>query len=271
MATPQELLEQIARHPEDDTLRLAYADAVEHRMPERSEFIRLQIARFREEDARGASRCPGPREAALRERHGLTWARFIAPFTRPLLHHGMVIPGYKFERGFVAWLRTDPDTVGAKGDQLVTMAPIEHLDLTGEGPFIPALTAPCLGQMRSLSLTFLGLGDDDAIALAERGHLDRCEWLNLNLNHIDRRGVAALLANPVIRQMPFVGLRSNPGDPAVGVAIDYDGSVLDSWLPLDGEDAEARYGRISWLHISPYGVAPNRFHPRPLPPEAGYP
>jgi uncharacterized protein (TIGR02996 family) len=257
----EQLYEQIVRSPDDDALRLAYAHAIERRDPAHAEFIRLQIVRFRNEAARGVPRgTPSPREAALRAQHGARWAHFIAPLARG---HRADAPfqGYEFERGFVALLRTEPNMIADMGDRLLAMAPIEHLELTREGPFIPALTAPCLGRLRTLTLNALGLGDDDAVALAERGHLDRCEWLDLAGNRIGNRGAAALLDSPVIRRIPVVLLRGNPGDPAVLVSHDVDGSVLVEGLPPAGEAAEARHGGIPWLHLPPIGL-PDRFHAR---------
>lgn len=261
MATSEELYREIVRNPDDDAPRLAYADAVAARAPERAEFIRLQLARFRDEEARGVQvGQPGEREATLRARYRAEWGHFIAPYARG---HRADAPfqGYAFERGFVALLRTDPELIGDMGDQLLELAPIQHLELTREGPLLPALTAPCLGRMRTLSLNQLGLGDDDAIALAERGHLDRCEWLDLSGNQIRLRGARALLASPVIRRIPVVLLRGNAGDPAVLVSQDSGGGVLVEGLPAIGEDAEAQYGRIPWLHLSPIGL-PDRFHAR---------
>ena len=253
---------QIVRHPDDDSPRLAYADAVAAEDPERAEFIRLQIARFRGDAARGASSRPGPREAALRTQHGARWAQAIAPYARAP-QPGSPFQGYEFERGFVARLRTEPAIVASMGDRLVSLAPIEHLELTAAGPFLPAFAAPCLGQMRSLAFNQLGLGDDDAVALAERGHLDRCEWLSLRGNQIGSRGIAALLASPKIRRIPVVMLHGNRSDPTVQVSQDLDGGVLVHGLPPDSEAAEARYGRIAWLHIPPFGPGqPDRFHPR---------
>ncbi|HWU91559.1 MAG TPA: TIGR02996 domain-containing protein [Kofleriaceae bacterium] len=259
--TAEELYREIVRNPDDDAPRLAYADAVASQTPERAEFIRLQIERFRDEAAREVLvGRPGAREAALRKQHGPDWGHVIAPHARG--HRSDASSqGYKFERGFVALLRTDPDRIGSLGDQLLDLAPIQHLDLTREGPFTPALTAPCLGRMRTLSFVQLGLDDHDAIALAERGHLDRCEWLDLSGNHIGRRGAAALLANPVIRRIPVVILRGNPGDPAVLVSQDLEGNMLLEGLPADGAGAEARHGRIPWLHLPPTGL-PDRFHAR---------
>jgi uncharacterized protein (TIGR02996 family) len=260
-ASAEQLYEQVVRAPDDDAPRLAYADAIEGRDSAHAEFIRLQIARFRNEAARGVPRgTPSPREAALRAQHGARWAHFIAPLARG---HRADAPfqGYEFERGFVALLRTEPDMVADMGDRLLAMAPIEHLEMTREGPFIPALTAPWLARMRTLTFNALGLGDDDAVALAERGHLDRCEWLDLEGNRIGSRGAQALLDSPAIRRIPVVILRGNPGDPAVLASRDAGGGMLVEGMPAAGEAAEARHGRIPWLHLPPVGL-PDRFHAR---------
>jgi uncharacterized protein (TIGR02996 family) len=259
--TSEEIYREVVRNPDADDPRLQYADAVATRDPERAEFIRVQVARSREEAARGVMRAsPSSREAELRAKNGSRWGHFIAPYARAF-RSDAPFQGYEFERGFVARLRTEPDMIGDMCEELLDMAPIQHLDLTKNGPFIPALTAPCLGRMRSLAFNVLGLGDDDAIALAERGHLDRCEYLDLGGNQIGRRGAAALLANPVIRRIPIVILRGNPGDPAVTYSQDLDGSWLIDDLPTDGKEAEARYGHIPWLHLPPSGL-PDRYHAR---------
>jgi uncharacterized protein (TIGR02996 family) len=259
MTSPELLFEQVVRNPDDDAPRLAYADAIAAAEPERAELIRLQVSRFRDERARGVPRDePGRREAVLLARHGAAWATTIAPFARAA-RPDAPFQGYGYERGFVARLYTDPAVIAAQGDQLVAMAPIQHLDLTARGPFVAALTAPCLGQMRSLIFNQLGLTDDDAIALAERGHLERCEWLDLSLNRIGPRGLAALLANPVIRAMKVVLMSGNPVDPALMVSHDGRGSIIVDGLPADGEVAEETYGRIDWLHLVKRDL-PDRFH-----------
>jgi uncharacterized protein (TIGR02996 family) len=259
MPTPDELLAEIVRNPDDDAPRLAYADAVAPRAPERAELVRLQIERFHSERQRGLwLSAPSARETAILEQHGPRWAHFIAPFARGYSASSK-FQGYAYERGFVALLRTEPDMVADMGDRLLKMAPIQHLDLTRNGPFIPALTAPCLGRMRSLNLSQLSLTDDDAVALAERGHLDRCEWLDLSNNKIWSRGVEALLASPAIRRIPLVKLAGNPGDPTAVFLWEEDGALVEGELPGSGRTAEERYGRIPWLHI-PVSGAPDRYH-----------
>ncbi|MCB1295518.1 MAG: TIGR02996 domain-containing protein [Gordonia sp.] len=169
-----ELIRAVCADPADDAPRLAYADTVAAIDPARAELIRIQIERFRREEAVGALvRNPGERERILLTCHGATWAREVAPYTRPWGGTGNVFPAWDFDRGFVAAVGASATVVADKDCPLPRLAPIEHLSLTGPGPYTAALTAPWLAQIRSLTATHLELGDDDAIALAQRGHLDR--------------------------------------------------------------------------------------------------
>jgi uncharacterized protein (TIGR02996 family) len=255
--TAEELHEQIVARPYDDAPRLAYATVVERRSPAYAEFIRLQIERYYDEAARGVRRSrPGPRESELYARHHQDWSRHIRPLARGY-RADAPYQGVSFERGFVTGIRTEPEMVADMGDQLLRTAPIEHLTLTANGPFLDALTSPTLGRMRSLLFNAIGLGDDEAVALAERGHLDRCDYLELTGNRIGRRGLAALLANDRIRTMPVVLLHLNPCDPHVQV----DDDPIGMGLTIHGTEAERQYGRISWLHrpfIDP--TAPDEYH-----------
>lgn len=256
-----ELIRAVCADPADDAPRLAYADTVAAMDPARAELIRIQIERFRREEAVGALvRNPGERERILLTRHGATWAREVAPYTRPWGGTGNVFPAWDFDRGFVATAGASATVVADKDCPLPRLAPIEHLSLTGPGPYTAALTAPWLAQIRSLTATHLELGDDDAIALAQRGHLDRCEWLNLRANRIKIYGMAALMNSPWIRAMPVVLLADNPDDPAMQFKYEHN-RLADWWLPENGTFAEKKYGRIDWLHLDPDGI-PTRHYPR---------
>ncbi len=255
----EELHDAICQDVANDALRLAYADAIAARRPERAEFIRLQVERARSERASGATRsAPSSREAELRKRLGTEWAHFIEPYARPYAPN-VPYRGWEFERGFVAELRTDPDMVADPNDYLFRSSPIEHLDLTKDGPIIAALAAPRAAQVRSFGLRELGLGDDDMVALARDARLDRCEWLDLRSNNIGQRGVTALADSPRIRAIPVVLLTFNPCDP--GTQFSDDGSGYgEMWLPDEGKELEQRHGRIPWLHLPPLRRLPDRYH-----------
>jgi uncharacterized protein (TIGR02996 family) len=255
-------LRKVTAAPHDDAPRLAYAAAIKPHRPERAEFIRLQLDRFAAERASGAlTGNAGLRESDIRQRFGKEWAGPIAAYARPYTTDGKY-RGWEFERGFVALIRTDPDiVVDDRTSHLFELAPIEHLAITADGPVRQVLTSPHLARMRSLELSHLGLGDDDARLLATEVKLDRLEWLDLRGNNIGSQGVAALLSSAQIRAIPVVLLEGNTSDPAVQYNLDYDGSVMDSYLPAEGKDAEAKYGRINWLHL-PHRGRPDLFHAR---------
>lgn len=239
--------------PDDDRPRLVYARAMEKIRPERAEFIRLQVERLSAERRSGAMfERPGPREIELRAKYGAEWASAVAAYGRPHTSSGK-FRGYEYERGFVALLRTDPDIMMDPTSRLFEIAAIQHIDLTGDGPWRDAMVSPVVARLRSLGLPRLGMTNDDARRLAEDGHLERLEWLDLRGNKIGTPGVEALLASPVIRAIPVVLLAGNPVDPAMQYKRDFDGTVMDFYLPEQGKMAEATYGRIDWLHLPAEG------------------
>jgi uncharacterized protein (TIGR02996 family) len=243
VATSAPDLQTIIVAPDGDRPRLAYARAIERTRPERAEFIRLQVERARAERLSGALRsAPSPREQDLRRRFGADWGRYVAPLARPYTSDGDY-RGYELERGFIAELRTDPDMVADPREYLFKSAPLEHLDLTPDGPVLDALAYPRMAQIRSIGLRDLELGDDDMVVLARDARLDRCEWLDLRSNRVGIRGIQALAASPRIRSIPVVLLASNPCD------LDTVAAAL--------EDA---HGWIPWLHLPPPAALPDRYH-----------
>lgn len=262
IADKDDAFAKIIAKPWDDTPRLAYADAVQSTRPERAELIRLQIERFASERARGIEvGRPSAREKQLVERYGDDWARYISHHARP--HQpGADYQGYEFERGFVAQIRTDPDIVSDARSRLFELAPIEHLDLTTDGDVRAALLSPLLANLRSLRLNEVGLTDEDVIAFARDGHVDRLEWLDLRANKFGRAGVEALVASPKIRAIPMVLLGSHPYNPGVQFEIADNGAVSEWWFPEYGQTLEKQFGRVDWLHLPYFMKQPDRYHAR---------
>jgi len=257
--TSRELLAEISRCPDDDAPRLAYADAVERVEPEYAELVRLQIARATEERERGTRRAsPSGRERELLRAHEAEWTRYIQKYVRPAASD----PGAGFERGFVAFVRMEPENFVALGPRLFDMAPVQHADLYGgSAPVRPLFDAPGLARLDSLSLRGAGLDDDDAIALAASPHLARASWLDLGENRIGNRGVEALAASPIMANKVIVRMDGNPGDPTDVPHYDYDGSVADLTVSPLADELEAKLGRrIAWFHHT--SRAPDRFHAR---------
>ena len=89
----------------------------------------LAIERFRREEAVGALvRNPGERERILLTCHGATWAREVAPYTRPWGGTGNVFPAWDFNRGFVAAVGASATVVADKD------CPLPRLPERGRAP-----------------------------------------------------------------------------------------------------------------------------------------
>src|SRR5215472_2671870 len=94
MSHEEGLLQAIIDEPDDDGLRLIYADWLEERGDPRSEFIRVQVelARLPEYD---------PRRFELEEREQALLADYEQEWLGALHEQ---VSGYAFHRGFVEWV-----------------------------------------------------------------------------------------------------------------------------------------------------------------------
>lgn len=111
------MLAQILAHPEDDTLRLVYADWLqEHDQPERAEFIRWQVGR----DATTWATDSDPVRTMGR------------PWMRAELDAIPLSPPWEvaYRRGFIAQLACTADGWLARGDQIRERHPVTRVVLT---------------------------------------------------------------------------------------------------------------------------------------------
>lgn len=245
----------IVARPMDDLPRLAYADAIAERQPDRAAHIRYEVEYFRAHQPTYPGPEPGfgfvaggspelrERGERLRDPRDL-WGQYIERHARATKSQA----GWGFVRGFVGLLRTDPAVLLDPTIDIFNMAPIEHLTLTAVGDVRAALRLPNLAQLRSLEIFGLGLEDADMAELVGEGRLACCEHLDLSNNGIGEAGMAVLLASPRIRAMRRVILGGNPGDPTMQYSWDCHGTIADMFLPDVGKEAERRHGRIDWLH-----------------------
>src|SRR5262249_9638536 len=207
MTHNEAFLQAIREAPDDDAVRLIYADWLEeHGQPERAEFIRVQCAL-----ARGAA---GPRRAELEarqrlllERHGRQWATPVSRLVR----------GWEVRRGFVDAVSIDRQTFLAGADELFRVAPVQRVQLHwGAVPpqdrarFVPIL-AECghLSRLRALDLAHNGLGSGGVRALAVCEYLDRLTELNLAHNQIGDAGARALAFSPLPERLHSLDLSHN--------------------------------------------------------------
>jgi uncharacterized protein (TIGR02996 family) len=176
-------LQAIKKTPDNDGLRLIFADWLEENgQPERAELIRLQmkIARLSEF---------APRKAALKRRqdkllgqYGEGWlGRWVGmgSFEYGLIHLRPQNPGQLQER------------LAEKGAE-ADLRWVERLELSGEWQQIqPLLSGPWLRHLASLDLSYNGIGDAGAAALAASAQLGSLTSLDLSYNGIGAEGAAA--------------------------------------------------------------------------------
>lgn len=199
-------IEAILETPDDDGMRLIFADWLEERNDPYGEFIRIQV--------RLASQPIGdPTRDALRQReqdlliqHGATWRSYLPALLR----------GNEFRRGFVESVQTTIDEFLRKADLLFAATPLRlfiarpnlSADCLRE---IRQLTAsPHLGRLRGLALAGLHLGDEEAVVLARTATLASLDLLDLRENRIGTDGAESLAASPHLDGIKALLLYQNP-------------------------------------------------------------
>jgi len=218
--------------------RLAYADAVEARDPERADFIRMEIEWTRRRAGHPAQTSQSDGELSWRSHekkmtHGPEWARRLRN----------LVNGFGFYRGFVESVKIDAAAFLDLAPRLYRLAPVLQLDLSGVAPVAGRLFgSPHLRQIRTLSLLRNELGDAEVELLAASPHLGELRWLDLGLNRIGAAGLEALAASPNLPRLEWLGFRVNAvDDPTPQHADEYD---ADSAV---ARELQARYGPRAWL------------------------
>ncbi len=239
MSDEHALYAAVVADPNDDDARRAMAAYYDDRGDPRGEFIRVQLelASRKATGAREGSLLI--REDELLRAHGHRWAAPLAD----------LIKGYRFHRGFIGEVTLPLDRFLDVAPTLFAAAPIQHANLTAPRTrFAELLGSPHLARLTSLSLTRLGLDDEDARAIARAEAMRTLRWLALGGNKIGRPGVEALAASPWLANLPVLDLTKNPCDPTPRPAgRDLDGRVTAIDRPMVANELEARYGRRPWL------------------------
>jgi uncharacterized protein (TIGR02996 family) len=177
MTDEHALLAAIAADPDDDTVRLAYADFLDELGGEsnaaRAEFIRVQCER--------ATRGGDPtrrtfllkRSMQLIQEYGRSW--FVGDWPDA---GEQAVTGYTFDRGFV-------DSVSLARRNL------------GDSDITRVLeTRPLLALVRNWSLSLNRIGDGGLRAMADCPRLARLRHLSLLGNPVTIRGLESLAASP---------------------------------------------------------------------------
>jgi uncharacterized protein (TIGR02996 family) len=243
MSHHEQIFQAILENPEDDALRLVYADWLEeHGNTPRAEFIRVQIelANCSEEDDTRRMNLE-QRENELLRKHARRWkAETRAPagikwdgVWKDSLHD--FVP---FRRGFLcAALVRNLSVFEKKGAELFHKAPVEDVRFDHRvSDLARFLKCPSLERLAGLSLTASDLdvaqirllastsrlprlrrldvslnymGDQAVTALAEAALRSKLECLELGSNRLTDDAVAALRGSPVFFRIKDLGLVSN--------------------------------------------------------------
>jgi uncharacterized protein (TIGR02996 family) len=116
-------LQDIIAQPDDDAVRLIFADWLEDQLDEasraRAEFIRAQVERASLHPAHPRRRALLQRETRLLARHEAAWAGRVAALSR----------GWRFHRGFIEEAVLGIDNFLPATEELFALAPVSHLRL----------------------------------------------------------------------------------------------------------------------------------------------
>jgi uncharacterized protein (TIGR02996 family) len=193
-------LQAILDEPEDDGLRLIFADWLEERGDARGEFIRVQceLARMPAKDAR--RRRLQERERALLYKHERRW---LGPL-RGLLRWS------RFRRGFLDEVLLGAEAFVKNAELLFQLMPVTHVHLHRANAVAPLLArCPHLARVLVLSLSYNHFTDAAVQALAASPYLRRLKALYLRHNFIRNAGAEALAGAPALAGLTWLDLTRN--------------------------------------------------------------
>lgn len=238
----QSFLSAICEQPDDDTVRLVYADWLEeHGRAERAAFIRAEVELSNtppgiDEDERRRAVLFARRKELLKT-HAAEWLEPFSPFARPdSFHRGFVrsveVPANLFLQHAERWFALTPLTrvkfttcriwdqvcgVYAWWTEPLFKSPLlsrlEHIDLEGlelNALDVEALAVhPDLSRLRELVLADNAIGSEGAILLANMPQLRGLEALDVRGNRITDRGARALAQSDFLGRLKELRVTKN--------------------------------------------------------------
>jgi hypothetical protein len=234
----------VRARPDDDEPRLAFAKSLPASDPFR-QFVEYQltVARLNGRDT------PERLKAVLASSRLLKHHRdeWRPPWTEEAARR---VQEYHFHRGFVELIRISGKDFQEFGEALLQIALIRHLDFTSTAGVWGRLSQnPLLSKIRSISISYNGLKDEDLTMLSRSTIFTELRWLCLSNNDIGEKGIESMAANQnAFPRLEYVSFAGNDCDPVEQFSADGD-LILDSWLPEAGKKLEQKYGRIEWLHL----------------------
>jgi uncharacterized protein (TIGR02996 family) len=161
MAHNEAFLKAILADPEDDTVRLIYADWLEeYGELDRAEFIRLQCeaARLPPSDRR-KEELNTRAQALLTDANWSAWGGML---------RGMAY-SWQFRRGFIEKVWMGVNDFLEHAERVMKMAPVRHIQFIGAAPISPsALVSPWLERLITLDLRDSSVSPEDAATLRTR-------------------------------------------------------------------------------------------------------
>ncbi len=201
----QAFLEGILEYPDDDALRLIFADWLdEYGDADRAEFIRVQCALAGQDlpnDRRGEFE---RRQEELLERYGNEWAR-------PIRH---LVRGWRFHRGFIDEVVVWDDLFPVIAQRIFRRVPIQHLKILPHHlgiarPIAAIAENEHLSRLHSLDFSGNQMESRHVRALVVSEHLTRLANLDLSRNRIGDGGMRALAESPVLGRLECLILNGN--------------------------------------------------------------
>jgi uncharacterized protein (TIGR02996 family) len=226
MSYTDAFLQAILNDPEDETVRLIYADWLEERGDPRGEFIRVQCC---------LSGLPigHPERGELRKRERELLRQHAAEWSQPVSR--LPVADWTFRRGFIEEVTMGGDGFLHDAKELFDAIPLRCLCLQGAAWCLPALVAnPWLSRVAALDLDLAnrfrsaedirGLGifpnlrrlnlshvalDDARLDILLAMWLPRLTALDLSRNQLTARGSRALVSWPHLGQLRELYLNHN--------------------------------------------------------------
>jgi uncharacterized protein (TIGR02996 family) len=208
-------LQQILEQPDDEVVRLAYADWLLERgdpvRVARGEFIQVQCQFARRAEGGGnpaewidSGRLPElkAREQALLAAFGETWS---APVKKLL---GRVGIACEFRRGFIEAVSVESSAFLNKAAELFQLAPIRHMRFT-TGWSKALADSPHLARLAGIDLQRQNIGDAGLRLLLAARHLGNLQTLDLSYNRLTDAGATALAGSRLLGQLSTLNLAYN--------------------------------------------------------------
>jgi uncharacterized protein (TIGR02996 family) len=232
------LFQAILDEPDDDALRLVYADWLEENgQPERAEFIRVQILLSKiGNDKRSRARLE-TQQAELLTEHKEEWLAPLMPFA----FTDMSDDPCEFRRGFVECMDLEGEAFVEQAADILLLTPLRIGRFPDQEEYGELAACPYLARFRELDFTMSGLSASfrPSLLIGSR-YLKDLEILKLcgydDNCHLDVQGLEALVKTPHLKRLRHLDLGHN-------------------WFGDEGVEILVRAKRLSALtHLSLEGV-----------------